>query len=164
MDFLDLAKARYSCRNYLAKEVEEDKIKKILEAARLAPSACNNQPLRIIITKDNLKELEITKFDFKAPLTLICLCDTTKAWTRRRDNKNYGVVDTTLAMMQMMLEATNLGLATCFIGAFDEAKIKSVYNLGDNLEVVGLLSLGYSNDSPSPMHSERKDISELLIK
>ncbi len=163
MDFLSLVEKRYSCRDYKQDKVEENKINLILEAARLTPTACNKFPIRInVITKeeDLAKIAETTKFNFNQPLVFICSYDKLEAWTRKWDSKNYGVVDTSLAMMQMMLEAINLDLATCFIGYFKEDKIKELFNLPLDYEVVGLLYCGYPNDKPSELHNIRKEISE----
>lgn len=165
MDFLELAKTRYSSRSYLDKKVEQEKTINILEAARLTPTAVNKFPIKLVVVKSKTgleKIKKCTKFDFHAPLCIICGYSKSEAWTRKSDNKNYGVVDTSLAMMQMMLEATNVGLATCFIGVFDENKVKEEFNIKDDIEVVGLLMVGYPLDEPSSMHFNRKNICDFV--
>lgn len=165
MDFLELAKNRYSSRSYLDKKVEQEKTNNILEAAKLTPTAVNKFPIKLVVveSKTGLEKIKkCTKFDFNAPLCIICGYSKSEAWTRKSDNKNYGVVDTSLAMMQMMLEATNVGLATCFIGVFDEIKVKQEFNIKDDIEVVGLLMIGYPLDEPSLMHFTRKNICDFV--
>ena len=165
MDFLELAKNRYSSRSYLDKKVEQEKTNNILEAAKLTPTAVNKFPIKLVVveSKTGLEKIKkCTKFDFNAPLCIICGYSKSEAWTRKSDNKNYGVVDASLAMMQMMLEATNVGLATCFIGVFDEIKVKQEFNIKDDIEVVGLLMIGYPLDEPSLMHFTRKSICDFV--
>lgn len=165
MDFLELAKNRYSSRSYLDKKVEQGKTNNILEAAKLTPTAVNKFPIKLVVveSKTGLEKIKkCTKFDFNAPLCIICGYSKSEAWTRKSDNKNYGVVDASLAMMQMMLEATNVGLATCFIGVFDEIKVKQEFNIKDDIEVVGLLMIGYPLDEPSLMHFTRKNICDFV--
>lgn len=165
MDFLELAKNRYSSRSYLDKKVEQEKTNNILEAAKLTPTAVNKFPIKLVVveSKTGLEKIKkCTKFDFNAPLCIICGYSKSEAWTRKSDNKNYGVVDASLAMMQMMLEATNVGLATCFIGVFDEIKVKQEFNIKDDIEVVGLLMIGYPLDEPSLMHFTRKNICDFV--
>ena len=163
MDFLELAKERYSCRNYQDKPVEDDKLNSILTACQLTPAACNKFPLRIVVLKsatEREKLNECTKFPFNAPLVLVCGYNQEVAWTRKNDQMNYGIVDTSLGMMNMMLEATNLGLATCFVGVFNEMKVKEAYNLVASFKVVGLLMLGYPADKPAEMHNIRPAIKD----
>lgn len=165
MDFLELAKNRYSSRSYLDKKVEQEKTNNILEAAKLTPTAVNKFPIKLVVveSKTGLEKIKkCTKFDFNAPLCIICGYSKSEAWTRKSDNKNYGVVDASLAMMQMMLEATNVGLATCFIGVFDEIKVKQEFIIKDDIEVVGLLMIGYPLDEPSLMHFTRKNICDFV--
>lgn len=167
MDFLSLAKERYSCRSFQDKEVEKEKIEKILEAGRVAPTAVNLQPQRILVLqdKDKLSKLsEATKFGWNAPVILVVCYDKNISWKRKYDGKDEGIVDASIVTTHMMLEAQDLGLGTTWIGAFDPEKVREVYSIPDNLEIVALLSIGYPSENalPSPMHSKRNEINDMV--
>ena len=90
MDFLELAKSRYSCRSFLDKEVENEKVLKILEAGRVAPTAVNYQPQRILVLqeKEELEKLsECTRYGWNAPLIMIVCYDKNISWKRKFDNR-----------------------------------------------------------------------------
>ena len=166
MNFLELAKSRYSCRSFSNKEVETEKIKKILEAGRVAPTAVNYQPQRIVIQdKEKLDKLsECTRYGWNAPLIMIICYDKNISWKRKYDNKDEGIVDASIVTTHMMLEAYSLGLGTTWIGAFNPDMVRKVYNIPDNFEIVALLPIGYpSNDAtPSAMHEKRNSIEEMV--
>ena len=161
MNFLELAKSRYSCRSFSNREVETEKIKKILEAGRVAPTAVNYQPQRILViqNKEKLDKLsECTRYGWNAPLIMIICYDKNISWKRKYDNKDEGIVDASIVTTHMMLEAYSLGLGTTWIGAFNPDMVRKVYNIPDNFEIVALLPIGYpSNDAtPSAMHEKTK--------
>lgn len=166
MDFLELAKQRYSCRGFASKKVEDDKIKKILEAAKLAPTARNFQPQKILVLTDEeqLKKLSnCTQYGWNAPVIMIIFYDKESSYKRDKyDNKEFGDIDTSIVTTHMMLEAQNLGLGTTWIGSFDPQKIIETYNVPNNLIPVAILSIGYPSEDikPSKLHEERKDISD----
>lgn len=167
MNFLELAKSRYSCRSFSNKEVETEKIKKILEAGRVAPTAVNYQPQRILVIQDKekLDKLsECTRYGWNAPLIMIICYDKNISWKRKYDNKDEGIVDASIVTTHMMLEAYSLGLGTTWIGAFNPDMVRKVYNIPDNFEIVALLPIGYpSNDAtPSAMHEKRNSIEEMV--
>ena len=115
MDLMNLLKERYSVRNFSDKKVEKEKINAILDAGRLAPTAVNFQPQRILVLESeqslaNLKEC--TRYHFEAPLAFLICYDNTVSWKRAYDNKDMGEVDASIVATQMMLEITNLGLGT----------------------------------------------------
>ena len=166
MDFLELAKQRYSCRGFASKKVEDDKIKKILEAAKLAPTARNFQPQKILVLTDEeqLKKLSnCTQYGWNAPVIMIIFYDKESSYKRDKyDNKEFGDIDTSIVTTHMMLEAQNLGLGTTWIGSFDPQKIIETYNVPNNLIPVAILPIGYPSEDikPSKLHEERKDISD----
>lgn len=167
MNFLELAKSRYSCRSFSNREVETEKIKKILEAGRVAPTAVNYQPQRILViqNKEKLDKLsECTRYGWNAPLIMIICYDKNISWKRKYDNKDEGIVDASIVTTHMMLEAHSLGLGTTWIGAFNPDMVRKVYNIPDNFEIVALLPIGYpSNDAtPSAMHEKRNSIEEMV--
>ena len=164
MDFFELIEQRYSVRAYKSRPVEEEKLQKVLDAARLAPTAANRQPFRIIVVKTEGRESELKRiyraeWFTQAPL-VICACAVPgEAWTRS-DGKDYYDVDTTIAMDHLILAAANLGLGTCWIAAFDAAATKEILGLPDDIEPVALTPLGYPADNPRT--KQRKSLVELV--
>lgn len=167
MDFLELAKRRYSCRNFSEKKVEQEKLEKILEAGRIAPTAVNLQPQKILVlqSKENLEKLkECTQYGWNAPVIMIICYDKRLSWKRKYDGKDEGTVDASIVTTHMMLEAEDLGLGTTWIGSFDPEKVKETYDLPEEFEVVSLLPIGYPAEDamPSAMHNKRKEMSEMV--
>ncbi|NYB51873.1 MAG: nitroreductase family protein [Methanobacteriaceae archaeon] len=165
MEFQDLIKKRYSVRGYQSKEVEKEKLEKVLNAARLAPTAVNKQPFRLIVVKtkgkeDELKKIYPAEWFAQAPV-VICACAVkSESWTRR-DGRNYVDVDTTIAMDHLILAATELGLGTCWIAAFDAEAARKVLKVPDNMEPLLFTPLGYPDAEPRGMG--RKELDELVI-
>jgi nitroreductase len=164
MEFAELIKKRYSVRAYKADVVEEDKLRQVLEAARLAPTAANRQPFRIVVIHRAGREVELKRIYHRdwfvqAPL-LLCICGVpAQAWSRS-DGKNYTDVDVSIAMDHLVLAATDLGLGTCWVAAFDPAAARQVLGLPDDVEPIAFTPLGYPADQPRP--KERKALSELV--
>lgn len=168
MDFLDLVKNRYSCRSFLNKEIEEEKINKILEAGQASPTACNLQPQRILVItdKEKLGKLsEGTRFGWNAPVIMIICYDKNVSWKRKYDNHDEGSTDASIVTTQMMLEAFNLGLGTTWIGAFNPEKIREVYNIPETFEIVSILPIGYPAEDgiPSAMHFKREPLEKTVF-
>lgn len=166
MDFLSLAKERYSCRSFLKKKVEKEKIEKILEAGRVAPTAVNFQPQRILII-DNEEKIsrlsECTKYGWGAPVVMIICYDKTVSWKRKYDNKDEGIVDASIVATHMMFEIQDLGLGTTWIGSFDPEKVREIYKIPENLEIIALLPVGYPAEDakPSSSHEKRNSIEKM---
>lgn len=168
MDFLDLAKNRYSCRSFLNKKVEREKIDKILEAGRIAPTARNSQPQRILVLQDkeNLEKLsECTRYGWGAPVVMIICYDKDISWKRKYDNQDEGIVDAGIVTTQMMLEVSNLGLGSTWVGHFDPAKVREVYEIPENFEIVAILPIGYPSEDakPNERHEERNSIDKMVF-
>lgn len=165
MEFFELIEKRYSVRAYDPRPIEEEKLQKVLDAARLAPTAANRQPFRIIVVKtegrqDELKQIYRPDWFVQAPL-IICVCAVPdEAWVRS-DGKDYYDVDATIAMDHLILAAANLGLGTCWIAAFDAVAARKVLDLPDDIEPVVLTPLGYPADSLRP--KSRKSLSNLVL-
>jgi len=148
VDILTLLKSRRSIRIYQDKPIPQDLLLQILEAGRWAPTGANLQPWHFIVVTDaeTRKRIgEVARFFFikfshveKAPVVLVLGFDTRKG--------KYGRYDATLAGGNMMTIATSLGLGTCWIGAFDEPKVKEILEIPKNIEVIGLITLGYSEE------------------
>jgi nitroreductase len=123
MEFTEVIKNRYSVRDYKPVPVEEEKLNEVLEAARLAPTACNRQPFQFIVIhtkgkEEDLKRIYRGAWFAKAPV-IICACAVpSESWVRS-DGTIYYFIDLAIAVDHLVLAATNLGLGTCWVGAFD---------------------------------------------
>jgi nitroreductase len=165
MDFFELIEKRYSVRAYLPEAVEEEKLQKILQAARLAPTAANRQPFQIIVAHTRGREGELGRlygrpWFTQAPL-VICVCALPgKAWVRKLDSFNAAVVDAAIVMDHIVLAATALGLGTCWIAHFDPEAARQVLELPEGMQALLLTPLGYPADTPPPR--QRKELSELV--
>lgn len=164
MDFQELIKKRYSVRAYKSDPVEEEKLQQVLDAARLAPTAANRQPFQFIVIHTAGREAELRRiyraeWFCKAPM-VICACSVpSQAWSRM-DDKNYGEVDVTIAMDHLILAATELGLGTCWIAAFDPEATREILGLPKEVEPVVFTPLGYPADQPGT--KRRKALSEVI--
>lgn len=169
MDFLDLAKTRYSCRSFdQTKEVEKEKLDKILDAGRVAPTAKNAQEQRILVVdakkgKDKLEQ--ITPFGWGAPVMLIISFDKSISYKQAIAGFDFGYMDASIVTTHMILEATNLGLGTTWVGMFNPDKAKELYNIPESYEVVSVLPIGYPAEDahPSRMHSDIKPKDETIF-
>jgi len=164
MEFDRLIRERYSVRSYLPKLVEKDKLRKVLEAAVLAPTAANRQAFRIIVISTPGRQEELKRIYSKSWFTLapyvICVCClTSECWTRK-DGKSYGDVDVAIVMDHLILAAADQWLGTCWIGAFDAKAAREVLNLPDDVQPVAFTPLGYPADKPG--EKKRKPLQELV--
>ena len=164
MDFRDVILRRYSVRSYRRDPVEDGKLERVLEAARLAPTAVNYQAFRIIVIRTAGREEELGRIysrDWlvRAPI-VICLCGIPGLNWVRRDGKNFNDVDTAIVMDHLILAATAEGLGTCWIGAFDPKAAREVLGIPDDAVPVVLTPLGYADDSPG--QKKRKPLQELV--
>ena len=165
MDFFELIETRYSVRSYSNRPVEEEKLRKILRAAQIAPTAANLQPFRLLVreTRDcqgDLGRLYHRDWFCQAPL-VIGVCSVAKEGWVRRDGKNYADVDATIVMDHIVLAAAALGLGTCWIAAFDTAVARSVFDLPEGFEPLAFTPVGYPADQP-PAERPRKPLQELV--
>ena len=166
MDFLELAKERYSCRRFSERIVEDEIIDKLLEAARLAPTAVNFQPQRIIVIKSSEAMLKLKKGispNLNPTLAFIVSYDKNACWVREYDNAPSGAVDASIVATHMMLEATSLGLGSTWVMHFNPFVIEEEFELDDNIIPVVVLVMGYPavDAAPSANHSKRKDVKEI---
>jgi nitroreductase len=164
MEFSELIKERYSVRAYTPDPVEEEKLEKVLEAARLAPTAANRQPFQLIVIHTAGREEELydvyRKAWFVEPPLVICACGLKERGWTRRDGKSYVDVDVAIAMDHLILAAANEGLGTCWVGAFDPAAARRVLGLPDEVEPIAFTPLGYPADEPGT--KKRKPLDELI--
>ena len=130
MSVLEFAKKRYSVRNYENRAVENEKLEKIIEAAHVAPTAANLQPVRLIVVqeKENMDKLGKAANTYDAPVAIIVCADHSKAWTRPFDGKSMTDIDATILTDHMMVEE---------------------FNLPKHLEPINILALGYADEKPA---------------
>lgn len=165
MSFLELAKKRYSVKSYLDRPVEKEKLLQVLEAARIAPSAVNKQPWNFIVvtnenTKNKIAETYPREWFKTAPAVIVVCGDHSKSW-KRKDGKDHCNIDVAIAIDHMTLAATDLGLGTCWVCAFDAKQCHKILGLPENLEVIALIPIGYPADT-APENKNRMDISEIV--
>lgn len=174
MQFLDLVEKRQSVRRYLEKPVEREKIERCLQAAQLAPSACNAQPwsyilvedaeLRLAVAKETYNPLvAFNKFALKAPLMVVLVLEPANATSQiggRIKKKEYPLIDIGVTAAHFCLQAAEEGLGTCMIGWFNEKKIKALLQIPDKRSIGLLIAAGYpETDEIRP--KKRKPISEI---
>lgn len=149
MEFLDIAKKRYSVRNYTEQKVEAEKLEQILEAAHVAPTAANLQPVHLIVaqSEEALQKVGKAANIYNAPVAVIVCADHDKAWVRPFDHKNTCDIDASILTDHMMLQATELGLGSVWVCYFKPDVIKEEFALPDNLEPVNILVIGYANEN-----------------
>jgi nitroreductase len=165
MDFEKVIKERMSVRKFKDEEISSDKMDKILEAGRIAPTAKNLQPQVIYVVKSEKglgKIDEASPCRYNAPMVLLVCSDKSKAY--RKDDWSSFEMDASIVATHMMLEATNVGVDSIWIEMFDKNKIKELFNLDDFIEPVCLLPLGYRSDdyTKSVNHTKRKPLSEMV--
>ncbi len=167
MDFLEIAKKRYSVRSYSDRKVEGEKLDKILQAAHIAPTAANLQPVHLIVVqeKDGLEKIGKGANIYGAPLAIIVCADHNKAWVRPFDKKKTSDIDASILTDHMMMEATELGLGSVWVCYFKPDVIRKEFSLPDNLEPINILAIGYSNEAaadPERHSQNRIPIKELV--
>lgn len=145
MNFLDLAKQRCSIRSFSSQPIEYEKIQYILEAARVAPTACNKQPQRIMVIQKpyNLRKVEKVYKTFGAPCVLIVCQDTRNALVRPFDNRCSGDLDIGIVTDHMMLAARSIGVGSVMIGLFNPTIIQKDLDIPSYFDITALLILGY---------------------
>jgi nitroreductase len=164
MEYSELIRKRYSVRAYKPDPVEKDKLEQILEAARLAPTAANRQPFRLVVARtetrlSDFKRVYDRDWFVQAPL-VICACGYPEEGWVRYDGKSYIDVDVAIAMDHLILAAADLGLGTCWIASFNVQAARDVFGLPDAFDPIVITPLGYPDDQPSP--KERKMLPELV--
>lgn len=167
-DFLTLAKARFSVRKYQDKPIEPEKMEKILEAAKVAPTAANLQPVHIYILKSEeaLKKIRaLTPCAFDAPVVLLITYSRSEQWQNRQEpGIASGQEDASIVASHIMLEAWDLGIGSCWVNAFPNRKTEEAFDLPADEKSVLLMPLGYAAEDavPSPKHQQYRPMSEAV--
>ncbi|MBR1919972.1 MAG: nitroreductase family protein [Spirochaetales bacterium] len=173
MDFLELAKNRYSERYFSSRPVEQEKLDRILEAGRIVPTACNYQPQKfyLIRSREGLEKLRsVTPFHYNVPLMMLVCYDMREVWKNPSDsyyrNYNSGEQDASIAATTMMYEAEELGIHTIWIRGFDSKAVVEAYGLPEYMIPVMMLGLGYPNEraKANGWHYKRKPIEEFVFE
>ena len=156
--FLKLAQERYSCRSFTSGAVAQADIDQILEAARVAPTAMNKQPVHVWVIKskealDKLKKA--TQYVYGAPVVFLVACKKEDAWVRKYDGKNGAEVDAAIVGTHIMMEAADLGLGSVWVGSFDPAKIMELFPEVAGYEPVALFPVGVPATETSANHAKR---------
>lgn len=164
MEFTELIRSRYSVRAYRPDPVPDALLTRVLEAGRLAPTAANRQPFRLVVIhtagrQEELRRLYHREWFGQAPLVIGVCAVTAEAWVRR-DGVNYAFVDAAIVMDHIVLAAADAGLGTCWVAAFDPAAARQILGLPDGVEPVAFTPLGFAADAPRP--KERKPLADLV--
>ncbi|MEG0284333.1 MAG: nitroreductase family protein [Erysipelotrichales bacterium] len=167
---------RRSIRDYSEKEVSQEQLEQVIDAARHAPSGSNTQPWRFIVVKDTKKREELSfisekqEWMNKAPISIVCIAEGSVRGIEEDqllDEETPGhqakrlVRDTSIAITHLILEAEHLGLSTCWVGWYEQEDIKKVMNLPQNTYVVGVITLGYAKNKVKAR--KRKELNEILF-
>jgi len=167
MDLMDAIKTRRSIRRYKETPVPENLLKEVLNAARLAPSADNAQPWRIIVVMDEQLKLKLAaasygqKFIAQAPLVLVVCGIPDEAFPTMGGYMSAHIVDVAIAVDHMTLAAHAVGLGTCWIGWFKEDKVREVLGIPEDVRVIALTPLGHPDESPAL--TPRKNLEDLVM-
>lgn len=168
MEFLEMARKRYSVRRFdTEKKIEQEKIERILEAARLAPSAHNFQSERILVLESavSLQRLkECTPCHYHAPLAFVISYDKNICWKREADGAPSGQIDASIAAVHMMYEAFEQGIGCTWVMGFNAPALKGEFNIPEELEPVAILVCGYParDVRPSSRHGKRESLDVLI--
>lgn len=167
MEFLSLAKQRCSVRKYKTDEIEKEKLDKILEAARIAPTAANAQSQRLLVISSQEAKEKLSKgVNYHgAPLAIIVCGDHSDVFVRPFDKKDMVSVDATIVADHIVLEAEDLGLSSCWLTYFDPEIIRNEFNIPSNLEPIAIIAVGYADTekaSPDRHSKDRKALESLV--
>lgn len=165
MDFEEVVRKRQSIRRFEEKEIPEEKIRNILELANLSPSAGNLQARKVFLIKDKETKERITSgrdFISEAGVVLVVCADQNESaeygeWGREL----YSIQDATIFTSYLQLAATSLGLASCWVGAFDEEEIKRILNIPEGLKPIAILPIGYPAEKPT--RTPRKKLEDIVL-
>lgn len=164
--FMELVKERHSTRKFTSEPVKPELLDAVLEAARLAPSACNLQPWRFIVVSregevmDGVREAYRKEGFRNAPATIVAVGLHDTAWHRADDGKDHTDVDVSIAVEHICLAAAALGLSTCWVCSFDVDKVRGALRLSDSEEPVALIPIGHPDDTVT--EKKRKPMEEIV--
>lgn len=163
-----LMQERYSCRRYSDKAIDRDTICRLIEAARIAPSACNRQPWKLLVaSSDEARKAICATYNREwiasAPLFIVICGDHDQAWHRAADGKDHTDVDISIAVEHICLAATSLGLGSCWVCNFDAQMLRQSFNLPDAIEPIAILPIGYPTEDDMAPKKVRKQMDEIVV-
>lgn len=166
--FLALAAERYSVRKFSDKPIEREKLELMLRAAQLAPTACNNQPQRILVITgeeglERLRRCTTSHFGCKAAM-LVC-ASKSESWVREYDSQSSALVDASIVATHIMLEASELGIGSTWVMHFIPAAVREEFSIPEDIEPVALMVLGYPAEDaqPAPLHTKYRPTEETVV-
>ena len=168
MELIKVMEDRYSVRDFADKPIEEETLRQILEAGRIAPTAANKQPDKIyaIRSPEGLEKIRaLTRCAFNPPVVLMFVYDEEAVWKSPLEpGFNAGHQDVSIVATHIMLRAWDLGIGSCWVNFFPNTETARAFGLPENEKPVLLLPIGYPGEKakPSPMHSQRKPMDELV--
>jgi nitroreductase len=166
MDIHQLCEARFSARKYTSEKVSDEDLAYILDCVRLAPSAVNRQPWKFVVVKSEEAKAKVQKayqreWFYTAPMYIVAYKNTAEEWVRKYDNKPHGDIDVTIALEHLALAATERGLGTCWVCAFDKEVIARGFNLPPQVEPIALIPIGYPAGGDTPA-KKRRSLEEIV--
>ena len=169
MSYQTLIRERFSARKFQDRPVEEEKLRRILEAGRLAPTAKDLQPYHVYVLKSEearRKAKEVTKCTFDAPVILMICGVPVEGWVNPYNGHNGTDIDIAIITTHMMLAVTDEGLGSTWVGWFDTEKAKDIFSLPEGREPLAMLPLGYIADDcePAPKHDIRKALADVVTE
>jgi len=167
MDYFDVVRERRSVRSFQNKEISNEQIRKLISTSMKAPSAGNLQAYKIIVVRDLSRKKALSdasggqSFIEQAPVCIVvCADEKTSSHYGERGRTLYSLQDATILSAYLQLTATAIGLATCWVGAFDEKKVSEAINASKDLRPVALISVGYENKKAH--ETRRRDYDEIV--
>ena len=170
MTFQELAKNRYSVRSFRETPITKEHMDLILEAGRVAPTACNFQPQKIYVARSaeaREKLASVCRCTFGAPVILVVGYDRTRDWKNKlMPGLTSGETDAAIVCTHMMLQAADLGIGSCWVGYFNPDQVAEVLGLPENITVTALLPIGYpaENAEPLPLHSQYRELADTVAE
>ena len=167
MEFSEVIRNRYSCKNFSGKEVEKEKLDQILEAGRLAPTAKNlqEQHIYVVQSEKGLAAIDkVTPCRYHAPMVLVVAYHKNNVFTYPGGKRDSGIEDASIVATHMMLAAYNAGVDSCWINFFDPEELAQALDLPEEEEILMLLDLGIAAEGTEalPNHSNRKELAETV--
>ncbi len=167
MSYAELVKNRYSVRKFDSRPIEPEKLRKILEAGRLTPTARNFQPQRILVVQGaDLEKMQgCSPCLYGQPTVLVVCYDRNESW-KSRSGREIGDVDGALVLSQMMYQAQELGIGSLIVGMYKEPLLRERFHIPAHYEIVSLLMLGYPAEDCEPhpqLHYDRKPLEETVF-
>jgi nitroreductase len=167
MNMLELSAARFSARKYTNEKVTDEDLKYIFECVRLAPSAVNRQPWKFVLVKSDEAKQKVQKayprdWFYTAPIYILAYRNKSEEWVRKYDNKPHGDIDVTIALEHLALAATERGLGTCWVCAFNPEILNAELPQAAEWEPVAIMPIGHIAADCPRQEKSRKPLDEII--